>query len=568
MVARTGSEKHRVSLLSASILLGLYSLATGAIAPAAPFFPASQFNSEAFFNLFSFPVQLLRGVLALLLTVALWRYAESLRIPVPRDESVLNRIQVSGWTIVTVLVAIVVFGWGVTSFLGNHRAEDLARTSKKDSTIITNQLLNDLKKMDQIAETISGSPWILPALVSKKPEAIEQANSVLDRYNQKMGASVCYLIDDSGTTIASSNRNAPDSFVGNSFKSRPYFQDALLGRPGYFFGVGLVSNIRGYYASYPVTDSNRRVMGVVAVKNNLSEASFIHFTHAFLTDSHGVIFLSSRPEFILKSLWPIDDNTLRRLKASQQFGDAPLTALTAGEPSDGEKIDFRGETFRVSRHSVDRDLWSVILFTSTRPINEYRLFGIVITLLFCVVLIVFFFSLRQRGDLLEIVSSVAVHDTLTGLLNRRSLDEVMSRSIARARRGQRSALLFMDLDHFKAINDTLGHKAGDEALITFARLLAGQLRTEDIIFRLGGDEFGVLLEGSNMTEALAVAERLRLSIDASPFVIGGRSFHLSLSIGLVKIDGETDTEHLIPKADAAMYRAKESGRNMVVMEGL
>jgi len=126
----------------------------------------------------------------------------------------------------------------------------------------------------------------------------------------------------------------------------------------------------------------------------------------------------------------------------------------------------------------------------------------------------------------------------------------------------------MDLDHFKEINDTLGHKAGDEALIAFARLLEGQLRTEDIIFRLGGDEFGVLLEGQEMAEALAVAQRLRVAVDSAPFTLGEQSFHLSLSIGLVRIDGETDPEPLISKADTAMYKAKELGRNRVVVEGV
>ncbi len=568
IAARTGPVGGRVSLKYASIMLGLYSLATGAIVPAATFFPASWFNGEAFFKLFGFPVQLLRGILTLLLAVTLWRYSEFLRIPVPQGKSILSRIQLSGWTIVATLVSIIGVGWGFTTSLGYHSGADLAGTSRMAVTILANQLLNDLNKTDQVAKTISGSPWILPALLSKKPEAIEHVNSVLDRYNKAMDASACYLMDASGTTIASSNRNDTDSFVGSSFKSRTYFQDALSGRSGYFFGVGLVSNIRGYYASYPVTDSNNRVMGVVAVKHNLSDNSFTYSTYAFLTDPHGVIFLSSRPEFVLKSLWPIDEKSLQRLKASRQFGDAPLRALMAREPADGEMVEFSGEPFRVSRHSVDRDLWSVIQFTSARPINEYRLLGIAITLLFCVVLIVSFLALRQRGDLLEIVSSVAVHDPLTGLLNRRSLDEIISRSIARAKRGQMSALLFMDLDHFKAINDTLGHKAGDEGLIAFAKLLQGKLRTEDIIFRLGGDEFGVLLEDQKMTDALATAERLRLAVDSFPFVIGDRSFHLSLSIGLVQIDGETDIEHLIPKADAAMYRAKEGGRNRVVAEGM
>jgi len=148
-------------------------------------------------------------------------------------------------------------------------------------------------------------------------------------------------------------------------------------------------------------DRNNRVLGVVAVKYNLSDDPFIYFTHAFLTDPHGVIFLSSRSENVLKSLWLVDDTTLQRLRASRQFGDAPLTALMAKEPSDGEKVGFTGGTFYVSRNFVDRDRWSLLLFSSTRPIYEYRLFGIGITMLICVVVLVFSVASRQRGTCLE-----------------------------------------------------------------------------------------------------------------------------------------------------------------------
>ena len=169
---------------------------------------------------------------------------------------------------------------------------------------------------------------------------------------------------------------------------------------------------------------------------------------------------------------------------------------------------------------------------------------------------------RKRHE--EKLEYFAIHDQLTGLLNRRSLEEMLNRTIAKAKRGVVSFLLYMDLDNFKDVNDTVGHAAGDEVLITLARMLKAGLRTEDVVFRLGGDEFAALLEGMDSRESLLAAERLRLTIEAHPFEQEGRVFPLSLSIGLIEIDGTLATGELLSHADAAMYRAKAQGKNRIV----
>ena len=161
---------------------------------------------------------------------------------------------------------------------------------------------------------------------------------------------------------------------------------------------------------------------------------------------------------------------------------------------------------------------------------------------------------------------LAMHDVLTGLLNRRSLEETLNRSIARAKRGNISSLLYMDLDNFKDVNDTLGHSAGDKVLITLTGILKEALRTEDIVFRLGGDEFAVLLEGIDGKEALLAAERLRASVEAYRLELDHRLFPLSLSIGLVEVNGTAGgAGELLSKADTAMYTAKDQGKNRVVI---
>jgi diguanylate cyclase (GGDEF)-like protein len=174
-------------------------------------------------------------------------------------------------------------------------------------------------------------------------------------------------------------------------------------------------------------------------------------------------------------------------------------------------------------------------------------------------------DITERNAYEEKLKHFAIHDQLTGLLNRQSMEDTLGRTIAKAKRGAVSSLLYMDLDNFKEINDSVGHNAGDGVLITLAGLFKNAVRTEDIVFRLGGDEFAVLLEGMAGRESLPAAERLRATVEAHTFELEGRVFPLSLSLGLIEIDGALNTGELLSQADAAMYRAKAQGRNRVVV---
>lgn len=175
-----------------------------------------------------------------------------------------------------------------------------------------------------------------------------------------------------------------------------------------------------------------------------------------------------------------------------------------------------------------------------------------------------FDDVTERKSYEDKLKHFAVHDQLTGLLNRRGLEDILSRRISKAKRGVVSSLLYTDLDNFKDVNDTVGHSAGDEVLVILADLLKAALRSEDIVFRLGGDEFAVLLDGIDGREALLAAERLRAAVEAYRFELKGQVFPLSLSIGVVKIDGTLTLGELLSEADTAMYRAKAQGKNRVV----
>ena len=173
-------------------------------------------------------------------------------------------------------------------------------------------------------------------------------------------------------------------------------------------------------------------------------------------------------------------------------------------------------------------------------------------------------DVSEQRRLTERLSYQASHDALTGLPNRQEFEARLRRALA-TNRSERMALLFIDLDQFKLINDTSGHIAGDQLLVQLAMAMREQLREEDVLARLGGDEFGVLLQDVVDREAaMMVAERLRLAIDGYVFVWDRRSYISSASIGGTMIEGRGESlKELLAQVDTACYTAKDAGRNRV-----
>ena len=158
----------------------------------------------------------------------------------------------------------------LTQSLGNLGWQQMRKDSLVHNQLAIQRLTFEIREAEEAVKAMSGSPWIAPVLGSGSPETLAQANSVLDRYQQRFGASVAYLLDASGTTIASSNRGDPDSFVGQKYAFRPYFQEAIAGKPGRYFALGVTSKKRGFYASHPVKESTGKVLGVVVFKMTLN----------------------------------------------------------------------------------------------------------------------------------------------------------------------------------------------------------------------------------------------------------------------------------------------------------
>jgi diguanylate cyclase (GGDEF)-like protein/PAS domain S-box-containing protein len=160
----------------------------------------------------------------------------------------------------------------------------------------------------------------------------------------------------------------------------------------------------------------------------------------------------------------------------------------------------------------------------------------------------------------------ASHDHLTGIPNRALLRELLEQAAARTHRHEGTmAVMFVDLDHFKAVNDGMGHAAGDEVLVEAARRITGALRVGDVVARYGGDEFVVVCEDAGSDDdALEIADRVRTSL-TQPFAVEGGEARIGASIGIVLSDGTDDIDRLLEHADQGLYRAKRDGRGRSVI---
>jgi diguanylate cyclase (GGDEF)-like protein len=169
-------------------------------------------------------------------------------------------------------------------------------------------------------------------------------------------------------------------------------------------------------------------------------------------------------------------------------------------------------------------------------------------------------------DLQQSLKFAATHDFLTKLLNRAEILAGLKRELARGEReGQAVAIILADLDHFKHVNDSLGHAAGDEVLEVVARRLKSHLRPYDLVGRYGGEEFLIILPSCNLAPAMQRAEQLRVSVSSDPILTMFGSVAITLSMGVTVSNYEMDltVQQLLQQADEAMYNAKETGRNRV-----
>ncbi len=179
-------------------------------------------------------------------------------------------------------------------------------------------------------------------------------------------------------------------------------------------------------------------------------------------------------------------------------------------------------------------------------------------------------DITERKRMEAELERLATTDALTGVLNRRELARRAEIELKRARRHQRpTAVIMMDIDHFKDVNDTYGHPVGDSVLVSMARLLTSEVRTFDLVGRYGGEEFILFLPETNIGMAQGIAERIRRAVADTPVMVDNQTIRFTLSLGVTSSESVgQDFESLLKEADRLLYQAKQSGRNRVAASSI
>lgn len=294
--------------------------------------------------------------------------------------------------------------------------------------------------------------------------------------------------------------------------------------------------------------------------------------------SYGGIFLNARNTLLTMEMDPEERAIHQKIDSVSRDGQRTnrLAAELLTDFADREAIDTAMAQAELSREIILESIDSLVELEENNArtaidnnqqhyLQTRRLLLILSGIILVVCLLIARLVITRAGAKNRLLAYHASHDSLTGLINRREFETRVKRSIKNAQaQATTHTLLYMDLDQFKIVNDTCGHSAGDELLRQLSQLLHSTVRQRDTLSRLGGDEFGVLLDNCPLDRGIVLAEKLLGILDEFQFVWDSSTFTLGISIGVVPIDRSTkDICSVMSAADSACYIAKESGRNQI-----
>jgi PAS domain S-box-containing protein len=274
---------------------------------------------------------------------------------------------------------------------------------------INRNLTTFLSENIKPVKTLAGMKALQLALTQPDAQNLAAANATLDHFKKTLAIDVCYLMDPSGKTIASSNRYAPDSFVGQNFAFRPYFKDAIAGKPSAYLALGTTSGKRGAYYSHPVFAENASTpVGIAVIKASIELIESQLGTEldeiVMVNDPHGVIFISNRKEWLYHLLWKYNEDDIPLIKKSRQFGTGPWR--WTGLESKGDYImDRAGNEYQIQVVELERKYpgWNVVHLRKLDAITKTVIEPLIkttgpIVLALCVLIgIAVFFLYRQAS---------------------------------------------------------------------------------------------------------------------------------------------------------------------------
>lgn len=250
------------------------------------------------------------------------------------------------------------------------------RQAASRAVMIQKNLTARLTEYCKPVATLAGMKALRTALMLKDESALNEANALLDHFQKTLGVDVCYLMDNTGTTIATSNRNAADSFLGDNFSFRPYFHKAFEEAPATYLAIGVTSGKRGAYFGYPLYDhQTRSPVGVAVIKVSIdlieSEMPLDNAETVLVTAPNGIIFISNRRDWFLKSLRPLNPEATQTIAASKQFAQGPWPAIGMDLSHPPRAIDRNGKRFRFYTKTIDQyPGWTIYYLKTLAAIEQ------------------------------------------------------------------------------------------------------------------------------------------------------------------------------------------------------
>ena len=326
--------------------LAAYALTFGFGSPPHRSFPSHLLNQDTLTAITGVPIQIIRTISEWLLFIPLWLWGRQFT-PEEMDRFNLRVRRRLTWGMALTTLILLVLGWMLTQLLGNQAKQETWTINQHYLRQFQYCLYNEMEEIHSIARAVAGSTGIAGGLQPGDFPGLQNANAVLDRFSAAFEGTVIYLMNLQGMTVASSNRHRPDSFVGKSYIFRPYFKQAMTGKNGSYLALGMTSKERGFYASAPVYGTDQKVIGVAVVKRSIDQIESMLYQEApaLLVNPNGIIFLASRPEMTLKSLWPVAEQTLPEIIASRQFGGGPFPALLSQQPTSGGQVRLHDQNW-------------------------------------------------------------------------------------------------------------------------------------------------------------------------------------------------------------------------------
>jgi len=464
-----------------------------------------------------------------------------------------------------------------------QRADDLADSIQRNLSQLhgTPDLLSTLLRVKWAVSRFDagGAPSALPLEARRKAWTEDPAFNDLSRYlalsEQYLNADLVYVVNAAGDCIAASNWDTQGSSIGTNFAERDFFKSNKNGQRGIQYAMGKTTHIAGLYFSTPVIIDGK-FMGAVVAKADVPNLSFlIKQLDAFVTDSNGVVILAGdktlemytlpnaaiaafseqekfaryrRNNFSTLDIVPWENNKFPSLV---KFKNQPEPHLLVAKnlPQYGLQVYVASEVTAITSLAQNH-FWLTLLI------------GALGSILICAVsgTVLYLETLKRSKALLW---RKANFDALTELPNRELFHDRLEQEIKKSvRSGLPIALLLIDLDQFKEVNDTLGHEMGDLLLQQAANRIVNCVRATDTVARLGGDEFTVVLpQLHDVLIARQLAQKIINKL-AEPFYLRDEVIHISASIGITLYPADaTEIVNLMRNADQAMYAAKNEGRN-------